>query len=74
MTEVSSGIMVQMKHVRMANNGKGYCMKGRRAWFLHRGLDDQAFRTVGLPVEVIEATGDMMALDVARVAREDHGR
>lgn len=68
-----SGIVVHVKHVRMANGGKGYCMRGMRAWFAHHGLPLDTFRVEGLPVEVIEGTGDAMALDVGRVAREDHG-
>lgn len=70
MTEVSSGVIVRIKHVRMAR----LCMKGMRVWFQHHGLDLETFRREGLPVEVIEGTGDKMALDVAKVAREDHGR
>ena len=67
-----SGVIAQVKHVRAANGGKGYCMKGMRAWFLHHELPLGTFRTKGLPVEVLEATGDAMAIDVAAVAREDH--
>lgn len=68
-----SGVIARIKHVRMANGGKGYCMKGARKWFAHHDLPFNVFRTEGLPVEVLERTGDSMALDVARVAREDHG-
>jgi len=69
-----SGVIVHVKHVRMANGGRGYCMRGMREWFAHHNLPLSVFRVDGLPVEVIEATGDSMALDVAKVAREDHGR
>lgn len=71
---MTSGVIVRVKHCRMANGGKGYCAKGRREWFAHHGLPHDVFVSQGLPVEVIEDTGDMMALDVAKVAREDHGR
>lgn len=69
MTEVTSGIMVRLKHVREAK----MCMKGMRIWFNHHGLPLSEFRSHGLPVEVIEATGDQMALNVAKLARQDHG-
>lgn len=69
MTEVTSGVIARVKHVRAAR----MCMKGMRAWFLHHGLPLDEFRTNGLPVEVLERTGDEMALRVGRVAREDHG-
>lgn len=70
MTEVSSDVIVRVKHVRKAK----LCMKGMRDWFKHHGLPLPTFRREGLPVEVIEATGDKMALDVAKIAREDHGQ
>lgn len=69
MTEVTSGVIVRVKHVRAA----GMCMKGMRAWFEHHKLPLATFREIGLPVEVIEGTGDAMALTVGRVARVDHG-
>jgi len=65
--EVTSGVIVYVRHVRQAN----LCMKGMREWFAHHDLPLNTFRTEGLPVEVIEATGDKMALDVAAVARSD---
>lgn len=69
MTEVTS-IMVRMKHVRAAR----LCAHGTREWFARHGLPYNEFLTSGLPVEVIEATGDQMALDVAKVARDEHGK
>lgn len=70
MTEVTSGVIVRMKHVRMAT----LCARGTREWFARHGLPYSEFLTSGLPVEVIEATGDQMALDVAKVARDEHGK
>jgi len=66
--EVTSGVIVRVKHVRAAK----MCMKGMRAWFEHHGLPLDEFRRNGLPVEVIEGTGDAMALTVGKVARDDH--
>ena len=45
------------------------CSKGTRAFFMRHNLDWQTFLEKGLPVEVIEATGDGMALKVVEVAR-----
>lgn len=68
MTEATSGVIAHVKHIRQAN----ICMKGMRAWFVHHNLPLDTFRTQGLPVEVLEATGDQMALEVGRIAREEH--
>ena len=62
MTEV---ILVNMSHVRTAK----MCSRGARAFFKKHGLDWSKFLKEGLPVEEIEATGDGMALKVAKVAR-----
>jgi hypothetical protein len=69
MTEVTSGVIVHMRHIRQAR----LCARGARAWFTHHGLPYAVFLDAGLPVEVIEATGDKMAFDVAKVARDEHG-
>jgi hypothetical protein len=60
-----SGIIVKMSHVRQAH----MCSRGTREFFNRLGLDWQTFIKDGLPVEVIEATGDSMAMQVAEVAR-----
>ena len=58
-------VVVTMRHVRAAR----MCSKGARAFFVRHGLDWATFVRVGLPAEVIEATGDAMALRVVEVAR-----
>jgi hypothetical protein len=64
-------VMVVMRHVYAA---KG-CAKGARIFLKGRGLDVRAFFLGGgLPVEDIEATGDAMALAVAKIAREEAAR
>lgn len=45
------------------------CSRGARVFFDHHNLDWSKFLKEGLPVEEIEATGDVMALKVAEVAR-----
>lgn len=67
MTEILSGIIAEMRHVRIAM-GCGNPWQVRK--FLNRnGLDAREFFKHGLPVEALEATGDAMAIDVARAAR-----
>lgn len=63
--EVTSGPLVKMKHIRPL------CWDGTKTWFERHAIDYRRLRE-GIPVEEIEATGDKMALDVARRAREDH--
>lgn len=58
-------ILVSMKHVRQTH----MCSHGARAFFKRHGLDWNTFLKHGLPVELIEATGDAMALKVAECAR-----
>lgn len=58
-------IIVTIKHVRQAR----MCSSGARAFFSRHRLDWHKFLKEGLPVEVIEATGDAMALKVAEIAR-----
>lgn len=58
-------ILVTMQHVRQAK----MCSRGARAFFERHNLDWQKFLDEGLPVEQIEATGDAMALQVVKVAK-----
>lgn len=58
-------VLVRMEHVRAAR----MCSRGARAFFIRHNLDWDEFLRGGLPVELIEATGDAMALQVAEVAR-----
>jgi hypothetical protein len=59
--------LVTLAHVRALN----YCSRGLRAFFLSKGLDWNTFRTTGLPADVIEATGDDMAIKAAALARQE---
>lgn len=45
------------------------CSGGAREFFKRHNLDWNTFLKEGLPAEVIEATGDAMALQVVEVAR-----
>lgn len=67
MTTEASGIIVTMEHVRIASG----CGSPRQVKnFLERhGLSAKDFFRNGLPVEIVEAFGDEMAMDIARVAR-----
>lgn len=59
--------LVQMKHVRMLK----LCSGGARDWFASYDLPWNEFITNGLPVEVIEATGDPFGISVAEIARKE---
>lgn len=59
--------IVTLEHCRRL----GYCAKGMRAFFAERGMDWQTFMECGLPAEVIEATGDDMAIQAAALARNE---
>lgn len=69
MTEVTSGVLVKMKHIRSAN----LCAGGMKDWFAENKIDYRGLRD-GIPAEVLEATGDPYALRVVEIARADHGR
>lgn len=58
-------ILVTMEDVRIAK----MCSRGAREFFKRHNLDWDRFLKEGLPVEMIEATGDAMAIKVAEVAR-----
>lgn len=66
--EVTS-VLVHPKHIRQAD----LCMKGARIWFESHGIPWKDVVHGGVPVELLEETGDKMALDVAKCAREDNG-
>jgi len=53
-----------MAHIR----AERLCADGMKEWFEHHNLDWRQLKE-GIPVEEIEATGDQMALDVAKRAR-----
>lgn len=62
-------IIVRVEHLQQV----GLCVRGARQWFRLHDLDFALFLREGLPIEVIEATGDALALKVAAAAREAHG-
>jgi hypothetical protein len=56
-----------MRHLRAV----GYCNREPRLFFARQGWSWQGFLDQGIDVEVVEATGDPMALRVAAAAREE---
>lgn len=62
---MTEGALVTLQDVRRAR----MCASGTRAFLKRHGLDWDEFRHRGLPVEVIEATGDAMALSVVEEVR-----
>ena len=64
-------VRVTMRHVRAAH----FCASGMRAFLTHHGLDVSTFISEGLPVELLQATGDALAHIVCKIARDEanHG-
>ena len=60
-------VIVTMRHVRASR----LCAKGARAFFSRHGLYWSAFLDGGISADVIEATGDAMAVKVAQLARAE---
>lgn len=56
---------VTMKHIRKAK----MCSGGTRDFFKRHGMDWNKFLSEGLPEEDFIATGDAMAMEVVKVAR-----
>lgn len=67
MTEVTSGPLVHMSHIRKA----GYCARGVREWFPLHGIDASRL-AAGIPPEELEATGCQLGITVAKIARDEH--
>ena len=59
--------IVTGEHIREAN----LCVRGARQWFRLHNLDFDHFVRHGYPVETIEATGDVLGLKVAKIARDE---
>lgn len=47
----------------------GFCRGKSREWFRAHGLDWRNFAAHGIPSEVLEATGDGLALELVKWAR-----
>ncbi len=56
-----------MKHIRRAE----LCSDGARRWFKANNLNWQDFLDNGIDASILEATGDVQAIQVAKLARED---
>lgn len=65
---MTAQIKVKPIHVRQCK----MCMSGARKFFERHKISWRDFVHGGVDVELIEATGDAMALEVARVARGQH--
>jgi hypothetical protein len=60
-------VIVTMKHVRAAR----YCSRAPRAWFAQQGLSWSDFLANGIASNVLEDTGDGLALKVVEIAKAD---
>lgn len=58
-------IKVRMIHIRQVS----MCSGGARRFFARHNLDWQKFLDEGLDSKIIEATGDPMALEVVKAAK-----
>lgn len=63
----TSGIRVFRRHLAAAQ----ICARGSRLWFEQYKIDYMDYLKNGVPVEIMEATGDHFALLVSRLAREE---
>lgn len=50
-----------------------YCANGSRRWFARMGLDWAAFVRDGIESDVLEATGDAMALKLVETVKARDG-
>lgn len=68
-----SELVITVDHLRHLRNivGKGYCVKGSRAWAERHGIDFDKFVREGVPASVLVATQDALALELVRVAQEE---
>jgi len=62
-------LRIYVRHLRAA----GMCNREPRRWFKQQGLSWSDFVTEGIPVDVVLATGDPLALRVVEVARKEAG-
>lgn len=64
-------MIITMRHFRtIPNGGKvGYCTKGGRRFFDRYGLDWTEFVRSGLPEELFINTGDALAINLVKHAR-----
>lgn len=58
-------VKITMLHVRQAR----MCSRGARDFFARHNLDWQKFLSEGLNSDIIEATGDAMAIKVVEIAK-----
>ena len=65
-------LLVTVQHLHSVpnfNGSVGYCARGGRLWVQQQGLDWATFVRDGLPAELLEATGDPMAMRLVAHAR-----
>ncbi len=62
-------MIIRMKHLRAA----GYCNREPRIFFQRQGWSWQEFLDHGIDSELVEATGDALALKVVEIVRQDVG-
>lgn len=69
--------MAHLRSVPGFGPRRGFCARGGRAWFARHGLDWTDFVRHGIEAEILEQTGDGLALALVAHARSQeaaHGR
>ena len=75
--EAGQEVIVTSTHLRTIpyfNDRAGYCLPKARAWFRAHGLNWAAFLRHGIDADQLLATGDGMAAELVKWARECEGR
>lgn len=70
-------VIVTSEHLRSVpglSARAGYCIPKTREFFRRHGLDFRAFLIEGIPAEVLEATGDALAIRLAEHARAQEAK
>lgn len=66
-------LIVKVRHARMVDTAQpdGYCVPGMQKFFERHNLSFRDFCRHGIDADKLIATGDAMALEVVRIAREE---
>lgn len=57
-----------MRHIRVAR----LCSDGARTWWRHHGFDWSDFLENGIDAQTLLDTGDPLAADVVKIARQEN--
>jgi len=63
---MSELVIVKLSDLRKVK----YCVSGSKAFFARHGIDWRDFCKNGIDAEILEGTGDAMAIKLAQVVRD----